>query len=50
MTPFFLVLESVDNTLCHIYVEELEELYQAFRNRDKMKHDAIGKLLDQVMF
>ena len=49
LMPFFLVLESVDNALCHIYVEELEELYQAFRNRDKMKHDAIGKLLDQVM-
>ena len=22
----------------------------SIRNRDKMKHDAIGKLLDQVMF
>ena len=29
LMPFFLVLESVDNALCHIYVEQLEELYQA---------------------
>ena len=30
-------------------VEELEELNQALRNRDKMKDDAIAQLSDQVM-
>jgi hypothetical protein len=30
-------------------VEELEELNQSFRNRDKMKDDAIAQLSDQVM-
>jgi ABC-type transporter Mla subunit MlaD len=30
-------------------VEELEELNQALRNRDKMKDDAIPQLSDQVM-
>jgi uncharacterized coiled-coil protein SlyX len=30
-------------------VEELEELNQALRNRDKMKDDAIAKLSDQLM-
>ena len=30
-------------------VEELEDLNQAFRNRDKMKDDAIAQLSDQVM-
>ncbi len=30
-------------------VEELEELNQAIRNRDKMKDDAIAQLSDQVM-
>ena len=30
-------------------VEELEELNQALRNRDKMKDDAIAHLSDQVM-
>jgi len=30
-------------------VEELEELNQALRNRDKMKDDAIAQLSDQLM-
>jgi hypothetical protein len=30
-------------------VEELEELNQSLRNRDKMKDDAIAQLSDQVM-
>ncbi|MFL6390660.1 MAG: hypothetical protein ACJ71E_01225 [Nitrososphaeraceae archaeon] len=30
-------------------VEELEELNQSMRNRDKMKDDAIAQLSDQVM-
>ena len=30
-------------------VEEIEELNQALRNRDKMKDDAIAQLSDQVM-
>ncbi len=30
-------------------VEELEELNQTLRNRDKMKDDAIAQLSDQVM-
>jgi hypothetical protein len=30
-------------------VEELEEVNQALRNRDKMKDDAIAQLSDQVM-
>jgi hypothetical protein len=30
-------------------VEELEELNQSFRNRDKMKDDAIAQLSDQLM-
>ena len=30
-------------------VEGLEDLNQAFRNRDKMKDDAIAQLSDQVM-
>jgi predicted nucleic acid-binding Zn-ribbon protein len=30
-------------------VEELEELNQALRNRNKMKDDAIAQLSDQVM-
>jgi hypothetical protein len=30
-------------------IKELEELNQAFRNRDKMKDDAIAQLSDQVM-
>jgi predicted nucleic acid-binding Zn-ribbon protein len=30
-------------------VEELEELNQALRNRDKMKDDAMAQLSDQVM-
>jgi hypothetical protein len=30
-------------------VEELEDLNQALRNRDKMKDDAIAQLSDQVM-
>jgi Skp family chaperone for outer membrane proteins len=30
-------------------VEELEELHQALRNRDKMKDDAIAQLLDKVI-
>jgi hypothetical protein len=32
-----------------IKVEELEELNQSLRNRDKMKDDAIAQLSDQVM-
>jgi predicted RNase H-like nuclease (RuvC/YqgF family) len=30
-------------------VEELEELNQSLRNRDKMKDDALAQLSDQVM-
>jgi ABC-type transporter Mla subunit MlaD len=30
-------------------VEELDDLNQALRNRDKMKDDAIAQLSDQVM-
>jgi hypothetical protein len=30
-------------------VEELEELNQSLRNRDKIKDDAIAQLSDQVM-
>ena len=30
-------------------VEELEDLNQALRNRDKMKDDAIAQLSDQLM-
>jgi hypothetical protein len=30
-------------------VEELEELNQALRNRDKMKDDAIAQLSDQLL-
>jgi hypothetical protein len=30
-------------------VEELEDLNQSMRNRDKMKDDAIAQLSDQVM-
>lgn len=30
-------------------VEELEELNQSLRNRDKMKDDAIAQLSDQLM-
>ena len=30
-------------------VEELEELNQSLRNRDKMKDDAIAQLSDQVL-
>jgi hypothetical protein len=30
-------------------VEELEDLNQALRNRDKMKDDAIAQLSDQVI-
>jgi hypothetical protein len=30
-------------------VEELEDLNQALRNRDKMKDDAIAQISDQVM-
>jgi ABC-type transporter Mla subunit MlaD len=30
-------------------VEELEELNQSLRNRDKMKDDAIAQLSDQIM-
>jgi prefoldin subunit 5 len=30
-------------------IEELEELNQSLRNRDKMKDDAIAQLSDQVM-
>jgi hypothetical protein len=30
-------------------LEELEELNQSLRNRDKMKDDAIAQLSDQVM-
>jgi ABC-type transporter Mla subunit MlaD len=30
-------------------VEELEQLNQSLRNRDKMKDDAIAQLSDQVM-
>jgi predicted RNase H-like nuclease (RuvC/YqgF family) len=30
-------------------VEELEEVNQALRNRDKMKDDTIAKLSDQLM-
>ena len=30
-------------------VEELEELNQSLRNRDKLKDDAIAQLSDQVM-
>jgi hypothetical protein len=30
-------------------VEELEELNQSMRNRDKMKDNAIAQLSDQVM-
>jgi hypothetical protein len=30
-------------------VEELEELNQSFRNRDKMKDDAIAQLSGQLM-
>jgi hypothetical protein len=32
-----------------IKVEELEELNQSLRNRDKMKDDAIAQLSDEVM-
>jgi hypothetical protein len=30
-------------------MEELEELNQSLRNRDKMKDDAIAQLSDQLM-
>ena len=30
-------------------VKEIEELYHSFRNRDKMKDDAIAQLSDQLM-
>jgi hypothetical protein len=30
-------------------VEEIEELNQALRNRDKMKDDAIAQLSDQLL-
>ena len=30
-------------------VEELEELNQSFRNRDKLKDDAIAQLSDQLL-
>ena len=35
--------------ICKAKVKEIEELYHSFRNRDKMKDDAIAQLSDQLM-
>ena len=37
------------SVICQSKVQELGELNQASRNRDKMKDDAIAQLSDQVM-
>jgi hypothetical protein len=37
------------STICQSKVQELGELNQALRNRDKIKDDAIAQLSDRVM-
>jgi hypothetical protein len=43
------VIFAFNAVMIEVEVEEIEEVNQALRNRDKMKDDAIAQLSDQVM-
>jgi hypothetical protein len=42
-------LKIFTSAICQSKVQELWELSEALKNRDKMKDDAIAQLSDQVM-
>ena len=48
-SKYALDLKIFMSAICQNKVQELGELNQALRNRDKMKDDAIAQLSDQVM-
>jgi hypothetical protein len=43
------VIFAFNAVMIEVEVEEIEEVNQPLRNRDKMKDDAIAQLSDQVM-